>query len=113
MSAALAMNARTVHELPWQLNGRRAASTARKQDAHPSEPEGPLQGRVPAERDGPNHDKHDLVWLHVGNPYLFLSGIGQKRHRGLRTTNQEAAGVWRRVSAGVCSFGDSLGAPVG
>ena len=87
------MNARTVHELPWQLNGRRAASPARKQDAHASEePEPEMQCGIPAERDGSTRGEQDLVRLHAGNPCLFLSGIGQKRHRGLRTANQAAAG---------------------
>ena len=107
------MNARTVGERPWQLNRGRAASTAGKQNAHGSEPEGPTQRDTPGERDGSTHGEQDVVRLHVGSPCLFLSEAEQQRGSGLRAANQEAAGLWRRVSAGVCSFGDSLGAPVG
>ena len=76
-SAAPAMNARTVGERPWELNRGRAASPARKQNAHASEPKGPTQRDAPAERDGSTHREHDVVSLHVGNPCLFLSGTGQ------------------------------------
>ena len=67
------MNARTVHERPWGLNSRRAASPARKQEAHASEnPNRPMQDRVPAERDGSSPDEHDLIWLHGGNPLMIF-----------------------------------------
>src|SRR5215212_3643708 len=68
VSAAPAMNACTVGERPWELNRGRAASPARKQNAHASEPEGPTQRDAPAERGGSTHREHDVVSLHVGPP---------------------------------------------
>ena len=60
VSAAPAMNARTVRERPWELNRGRAASPARKQNAHASEdPKSPMQDRVPSERHGSTHSS----WL--------------------------------------------------
>src|SRR5919112_5319365 len=92
VSAALAMNARTVRERSWELNSRRAARTARKQNAHASEdPKSPMQDRIPSERHGSTHSEHDLISLHVGSPCLFLSRTGQKRPSGLRAANKEAA----------------------
>src|SRR5215208_4202903 len=107
------MNARAVRERPWRLNRGRAASPARKQNAHASEPKGPTQRDAPAKRGGSTHREHDVVSLHVGSPCLFLSGTGQKRPSGLRAANKEAVGCGGAFQSAVCSFGDSLGVPVG
>src|SRR5829696_9381886 len=107
------MNARTVGERPWELNRGRAARTARKQNAHASEPKGPTQRDTPAERGRSTHREHDVVSLHVGSPCLFLSGTGQKRPSGLRAANKEAARCGDAFQSGVCSFGDSLRALIG
>ena len=90
------MNARTVGERPWELNRGRAASPARKQNAHALEPEqraeSPMQRSAPSERDGSTHGENDVVNLHSGNPCRFLSGTGQQRGNGLRAANKETAG---------------------
>ena|SRR3954451_8074048 len=97
VSAAPAMNARTVGERPWGLDSRRAASPARKQNAHASEdPRSPMQDSVPSERHGSTHSEHDVVSLHAGSPCLFLSGTGQQRGSELWAANK---GVARRGGA--------------
>ena len=97
VSAAPAMNARTVRERPWELNRGRAASPARKQNAHASEdPKSPMHDSVPSERHGSTHSEHDLISLHVGSPCLFLSGTGQQRGSELWAANK---GVARRGGA--------------
>ena len=72
-----------------------------------------MQDSVPSERHGSTHSEHDLISLHVGSPCLFLSGTGQKRPSGLRAANKEAARCGGAFQSGVCSFGYSLGPPIG
>ena len=50
-----------------------------------------MQDRIPGERHGSTHSKHDVVSLHAGNPCLFLSRTGQQRGSGLRAANKGVA----------------------
>jgi hypothetical protein len=77
VSAAPAMNARTVGERPWQLNSGQAASPARKQNAHASEPEGPTQRDAPAERDSGLQGRRFVSAKHGDDAIsIKASGIG-------------------------------------
>src|SRR5215212_8697943 len=93
VSAAPAMNARTVGERPWELNRGRAASPARKQNAHASDdPKAPMQDCIPSERASSTQGQEDVVERHAGAPGVFCTALDRQEDTGPRARTER--GRW-------------------